>query len=41
MDPKQFANIRDEVFKVLEEMEVDFKKIMDQDSDEVLSDWLC
>jgi len=41
VDPKQFANIRDEVFKVLEEMEVDFKEIMDQDSDEVLSDWLC
>ena len=33
VDPKQFANIRDEVFEVFE-MEVDFEKIMDQDSDE-------
>ena len=39
MDPEQFANIRDEVFELLEEMDVDFEEIMDQDSDEeVLSD---
>ena len=39
MDPEQFANIRDEVFEVLEKMDVDFEEIMDQDSDEeVLSD---
>ena len=38
VNPKQFANIRDEVFKVFEEMEVDFEEIMDQDSDkEILS----
>ncbi|KYN35823.1 NADH-ubiquinone oxidoreductase chain 5 [Trachymyrmex septentrionalis] len=36
VDPKQFANIRDEVLK---EMDVDFEEIMNQDSDEeVLSD---
>ena len=36
VDPEQFANIRDEV---LEEIDVDFEDIMDQDSDEeVLSD---
>ena len=36
VDPEQLANIRDEV---LEEMDVDFEEIMDQDSDEeVLSD---
>ena len=39
VDPEQFANIRDEVFEVLEEMDVDFEEIMNQDSDEeVLSD---
>ena len=39
MDLEQFANIRDKVFEVFEEMEVDFGEIMDQDSDEeVLSD---
>ena len=39
VDPEQFANIRDKVFEVLEEMDVDFEEIMDQDSDkEVLSD---
>ena len=39
MDPEQFANIRDEVLEVFEEMEVDFEEIMDQDFDkEVLSD---
>jgi len=39
VDPEQFANIRDDVFEVFEEMEVDFEEIMDQDSDEeVLSD---
>ena len=39
VDPEQFANIRNEVFEVLEEMDVDFEDIMDQDSDEeVLSD---
>ena len=39
VDPEQFANIRDEVFEVLEEIDVDFEDIMDQDSDEeVLSD---
>ncbi|KYM78630.1 hypothetical protein ALC53_10934 [Atta colombica] len=42
-DPEQFANIRDEVFEVFKEMEVDFDIInnetMDQDSDEkMLSD---
>ena len=39
MDLEQFANIRDKVFEVFEEVEVDFEEIMDQDSDEkVLSD---
>ena len=39
VDPEQFANIRDEVFEVFEEMEVDFEEIVDQDSDEeMLSD---
>ncbi|KYN27932.1 hypothetical protein ALC57_02658 [Trachymyrmex cornetzi] len=39
VDEKQFANIRDKVFEVIDEMEVDFEEIMDQDSDEeVLSD---
>ncbi|KYN43896.1 hypothetical protein ALC56_01631 [Trachymyrmex septentrionalis] len=39
MDPEQFANIRNELFEVLEEINVDFEEIMDQDSDEeVLSD---
>ncbi|KYN13635.1 hypothetical protein ALC57_14173 [Trachymyrmex cornetzi] len=41
VDEEQFANIRDEVFEVLEEMEVDFAEIMDQDSSDeesVLSD---
>ena len=39
MDPEQFANIRDEVFDVLE-MEVDYENIMDQESsdEEMLSD---
>ena len=39
VDPEQFANIRDEVFEVFKEMEIDFEEIMDQDSDEdMLSD---
>ena len=39
VDPEQFANIRDEVFEVLE-MEVDFENIMDQKimNEEMLSD---
>ena len=41
MDPKQFANIRDEVFEVFEEIEVDFEEIMGQDSDEEMLSWLC
>ena len=39
VDPEQFANIRDEVFEVLEE--VNFEEIMDQEIDsdeEILSD---
>ena len=32
MDPEQFANNKDEVFEVFKEMEIDFEKIMDQDS---------
>jgi len=37
---EQFANIRDEVFKVFDEMEVNFEDIMDQGSsdEKVLSD---
>ena len=27
VDPEQFANIRDEVFEVLKEMDVDFEEI--------------
>jgi len=40
---EQFANIRDEVFKVFDEMEVNFEEIMDQGSsdEEVLSDTGC
>ena len=41
MDPKQFANVRDEVFEVFEEIEVDFEEIMGQDSDEEMLSWLC
>jgi len=39
VDPEQFANIRDEIFEVLE-IEVDFENIMDQKSsdEEMLSD---
>jgi len=39
IDPEQFANIRDEVFEVLE-MEVNFENIMDQElsDEEMLSD---
>ena len=33
MDSEQFANIKNEVFEVFEEMEVDFEEIMDQNSD--------
>jgi len=36
VDPEQFANIRDKVFEVFEEMKVDLEKIMDQDSEKVL-----
>jgi len=32
VDPEQYANIRDEVFEVFEEMEVDFENIMDQET---------
>jgi len=40
VDPEQFANIRDEVFEVFEEIKVDFENIMDQESsdEEMLSD---
>ena len=38
VDPEQFANIRDEVFEVFEEWKQILKKIMDQDSEEMLSD---
>ena len=39
VDPEQFAIIRDEVFEVLEEANIVFEEIMDQDFDkEVPSD---
>jgi len=34
VDPEQFAIIRDEVFEVLEEANIVFEEIMDQDFDE-------
>ena len=34
VDPEQFAIIRDEVFEVLEEANIVFQEIMDQDFDE-------
>ena len=39
MNEEQFANIRDEVFEMFDEMEVDFENIMDQESsdEEMLS----
>ncbi|EGI68257.1 hypothetical protein G5I_03089 [Acromyrmex echinatior] len=39
VDEEQFANIRDEVFEMFDEMEVDFENIMDQESsdEEMLS----
>ena len=39
VDEEMFANIRDEVFEVLDEMEVDLEDVMDQkSSEEMLSD---
>ena len=32
MDDVEFENIRDKVFEVLDEMEVDFEEIMNEDS---------
>jgi len=40
VDKEQFANIRDEIFEMLDEIEIDFEQIMNEDSfdEEVLSD---
>ena len=37
VDPEQFANIKNKMFEVFEEMEIDFEEII---MEEVLFDWL-
>ncbi|KYN14795.1 hypothetical protein ALC57_12987 [Trachymyrmex cornetzi] len=39
VDEEQFANIRDEVFEVIDEMEVDFAEIMDKKTWKIMSVW--